>query len=69
VRINASPINKDFKIPHHKSKARNVMHETFLRVLTNHHKEKGIDGGLEKGIFKERVTQDVTHPLQRCPCK
>jgi hypothetical protein len=45
------------------------MLETFLRGLTNHNKEKGIKGGLEKGIVGERVTQDVTHPLQRRPWK
>jgi hypothetical protein len=45
------------------------MLETFLRGLTNHNKEKGIKGGLEKGKFGERVTQDVTHPLQRRPWK
>jgi hypothetical protein len=27
------------------------MLETFLRGLTNHNKEKGIKGGLEKGII------------------
>jgi hypothetical protein len=69
VQINASPVNKDFKIPHHKSKSRNAMLETFLRGLANHNKEKGIKAGLEKGIVEERVTQDVTHPLQRHPWK
>jgi hypothetical protein len=69
VRINVLPINKNFKIPHHKSKERNVMLETFLRGLANHNKEKGIKGGLEKGIVGERITQDVTGPLQRLPWK
>jgi hypothetical protein len=45
------------------------MLETFLRGLTNHNKEKGIKGSLEKGIVRERVTQDVADPLQRRPWK
>jgi len=45
------------------------MLETFLRGLTNHNKEKGIKGGLEKGIVGKRITQDVTGPLQRLPWK
>jgi hypothetical protein len=69
VRINVLPINKNFKIPHHKSKERNVVLETFLRGLANHNKEKGIKWGLEKAIVGERITQDVTSPLQRRPWK
>jgi len=60
VRINASPINKDFKTPHHKSKVRNPKLETFLKGMENHNKKEGINGGLEKRIVKERVTEDVT---------
>ena len=45
------------------------MLETFLTGLANHDKEKGIKGVLEKGIVGEKVTQDVTHPLQRRPWK
>jgi len=69
VRINDSPINKDLNIPHHKLKEMNGMLKTILRGLTNHNKEKRIKGGLEKGIIEGRVTQDVTHLLQRCPWK
>jgi hypothetical protein len=45
------------------------MLETFLRGLANHNKEKGIKGGLEKGIVRERISQDVIDPLQRRPWK